>query len=118
MAGDVEACEYIINPLLLLGRELNQFAVLHHAIRPCGAWNGHDHAAVSHIGVCSNPSQRNLRRGDPSGPSEGLNIVNKLQVLVEVLDIQAWVSLESSTHISSQSSGSFAHTILACLPRV
>lgn len=85
MARDVETRQYTINLLLLPGGELNQLAVLHHAIRPCGSWNGYDDAAVARVGVVSDPGQRDLRSGDTFGFGESLDLVNKLQVLVEVL---------------------------------
>lgn len=85
MARNVKTCEYVVHLPLLLGRELDKLTVLHHPIRPCGARNGYDDSAVSCVGVCSDPGQRNLRSGDTFGLGEDLDLVNKLQVLIEVL---------------------------------
>lgn len=85
MTRDVETRQYIIKILFLCGGELNQLAVLQHAVRPCGAWNGYDDAAVSDVGVLSDPSQCDLRSSDTFGFGEVLDLINKLQILVKVL---------------------------------
>lgn len=101
MARDVETCQYTIDLLRLPGGELNQLAVLHHAIRPCGSWNGYDDAEVSRVGVFSDPGQRDLRSGDTFGFGKSLDLVNKLQVLVEVLSIYSSISHCSPVRMQS-----------------